>query len=78
MDKLIYIGKSNKKFTEGKTYNYMGNFESQTHMTIRANKQLVILRYEHLEYFEKNFKFLNEIEYQNLIRKNKLKNILKC
>lgn len=77
MEKLLYIGKSNKKFTYGKTYDYMGNFETSNHMVIKSKKRLVTLRYEHIDYFEKNFKFISDQEYDSLIRKEKLKKINK-
>jgi len=75
MEILLYIGKSNKKFTKGKTYNYMGDFESHGHITIRGNKQLVSLCYKHLDYFKNNFKYITEQEHQSMIRKNKIKKI---
>lgn len=75
MEKLLYIGKSNKKFTNGRIYNYSGNLYLT--IVIKSKKGLVTIRTEHLDYFEKNFKFIDEKEYDNIMRKNKLKKISK-
>lgn len=75
MEKLLYIGKSNKKFTHGKIYDYSGQVIYT--LIIKSKKGLVTIRKENLEYFEKNFKFIDEQEYERIIRKNKIKKISK-
>lgn len=75
MEKLLYIGKSNKKFTNGSIYDYTGQVIYT--LVIKSKKGLIIIRKENLEYFDKNFKFIDEQEYDKLLRKNKLKKISK-
>jgi hypothetical protein len=77
---LLYIGKSNKRFTHNKIYNYWSLSESKDrfHISVFYNdKQLMTFRY--FDYFNKKFKFITENEYNQLIiksnRKLKLKKI---
>lgn len=79
MDKLIYIGKSNKKFTNGRLYEYMEfpHF-SHTLLSIQVKTNRNILEYfdgRYFDFFYTNFRFINEQEYKQLIREQKLKKI---
>ena len=74
MVRLLYIGKSNKKFTKNRTYTYHGDITYVlTVYTKRGNK--ITLNYDYLGYFEKNFKFVDELEYKQLVRALKIKKI---
>jgi hypothetical protein len=77
MEKLLYIGKSNKKFTHNKIYKYYGQpfyimivYDNKNSMIMFTNEKLY-------DYFEKNFKFVDDQEYNKIIRKNKLNKINK-
>lgn len=75
--KLIYIGKSNKRFTHNKIYGWYGlSNEENLWINIKTNNStLVMFNNNYYDYFNENFKFMNEIEYNNHIRKIKLKKI---
>lgn len=82
MDKLLYIGKSNKKFTYNHIYKYFGyhkyklNWKDDIEFSITIYDNHNILNFlTKLSYFEKNFKFITEIEYNKLIRKLKIEKI---
>jgi len=79
VNRLQYIGKSNRKFTHNHTYIYHGSFGSDIfYMTVHANKnQIIHYTFNHAEYFNDNFKFMDENDYNKLIRKLKLKKINK-
>jgi len=81
MAKLIYIGKSNKKFTHNEAYLYDVYYKSETifSVTVKSNKGQFIhyKEVEFMTYFYQNFKFVPELEYQQIIRKQKLNNINK-
>jgi len=76
-DKLLYIGKSNKRFTHNKIYKYHSIHYLTTtnfNMTVYYNSnQMMVFKYK--DYFNKNFKFINENEYNQFVRKEKLKRI---
>jgi len=77
MDRLQYIGKSNKKFTHNHTYSYFGCYYGRDdifNIEIYSNKNQII-HYNSEEYFNDNFKIMNEDDYNKLIRKLKLKKI---
>jgi len=80
MYKLLYIGKSNKKFTNNNVYVIYGmsaqnkNFST---IIIKSNKGLVTLRQQHEAYFYENFKGINKEEETKIIRKNKLNKLKK-
>ena len=81
---LLYIGKSNNRFTHNKLYKYLGpkkfflesSYEFQISVYTNSNN-LITIKLEHDEYFDKNFKYITEKEYKNLIRKIKLKKLSK-
>lgn len=77
MYRLKYIGKSNRDFTYDKIYKFSGvHTESILSMTIYGNRgQMIQLNNDYYEYFEKNFKLINNDEYNKHIRKIKLKKI---
>lgn len=75
MTKLLYIGKSNKKFTHGKIYKTVYYGYSYFPIIINSNKGLVTLKEEHSVYFEDNFKIIDKKEEDKIIRKNKLKKL---
>lgn len=72
MEKLLYIGKSNKKFTHDKLY---VPYYLHGPIVVRSNKGLVTFRKQHKVYFEENFKIVDEKEQETIIRRNKLKKI---
>jgi hypothetical protein len=77
MERLLYIGKSNKKFTHNRIYKYHGQIPYG--IIVYNNKNTMeSFSYNSLNnYFEKNFKFVDEQEYNKIIRKNKLNKINK-
>jgi len=81
MYKLLYIGKSNKRFTHNKTYLFHGMTAQQGssdgfYMCINYNNtQIMTFRNE--DYFKKNFKLITNQEHKQLIRKLKLRKINK-
>jgi hypothetical protein len=80
MYKLLYIGKSNGRFTHNKIYFFYGMTTNQgsNEINIRVyynNTQIVT--FKDREYFEKNFKLITEHEHKQLIRKLKLEKINK-
>ena len=80
MYKLLYIGKSNKRFTHNKTYFFYGMTAKQGAETINMYvyyNSTQIMNFRDKNYFEKNFKLINEQEQKQLIRKLKLKKINK-
>ena len=85
-DNLLYIGKSNRKFTHNKIYKYHGDliigyndYYKSGYLSVTSNRNHIIVtfRFEHVNYFNKNFKFITDQERNNLIRKLKLKKISK-
>lgn len=81
---LLYIGKSNKKFTHNKVYNFMGSpsqflgdVTNYMNITIYANDRLVIFHKQHFQYFKQNFKLINDKQLKQLERKKKLIKISK-
>jgi hypothetical protein len=85
MERLLYIGKSNKQFTHGKIYQVTGSYfegttdlEMKINLTIKDNKHIShYYNMNYAQYFVDNFKFITEEEYKQLIRKNKLNKISK-
>jgi len=85
MYKLLYTGKSNKKFTHNELYNFMGSPSLITEkenvggffnvVVYGKNNRLVTFVYNHLDYFYDNFKLANENEIKQLERKKKLNKI---
>jgi hypothetical protein len=77
MKKLLYIGKSNKRFTHDKLYNYIGYHSDYAfHIIIFSNQgNRVTLDENYIRYFELNFKFVNEKEINKIDRKKKLKKL---
>jgi hypothetical protein len=77
---LLYIGKSNKNFTHNKFYNFYGSYDNDIDyisLTIfKTNKGTSKwFNKNQFYWFNENFKFLNELEYNKLQRKLKLKKI---
>lgn len=74
---LLYIGKSNKHFTNGRVYEYTASsitIQNSHHLFIETN--IGVIKHfgpEHTEYIDENFRFVDE--YRKLIRKNKLNKI---
>jgi len=76
--RLLYIGKSNKKYTYNKFYKYAGINEKFLVMTIYDNKnQPYYYDSKYSQYFEDNFRLINEEQYKQLIRKFKLTKLSK-
>lgn len=78
MYKLLYIGKSNKRFTHNKTYEYgsLMGAEKFFYATVYYNRKQMMTFKDH-DYFHENFKFITEQKYNQLIRKIKLNKIKK-
>lgn len=81
MVKLLYIGKSNKRFTHNKTYIFYGMTAKQgcpdeIDMRVYYNSSQM-MTFRNKEYFEKNFKLITEKQQNQLIRKIKLKRLNK-
>lgn len=75
-DRLHYIGKSNKDFTYDRVYPFYGTLTpTLLSLAIIANKCDIYLDDNYREYIEDNFRYVDENEYNKLIRKNKLKKI---
>lgn len=77
---LLYIGKSNKRFTYNKVYVYLNYYTESNDFFISVytdKKILVNFRNEHFDYFYKNFKFINDQELIKLRRKIKINKINK-
>lgn len=76
---LLYIGKSNKHFTNGRVYDYQAStvsFENSNHFYVKTNQGgKKHFTPEHKEYIDKNFRFIGDEEYKQIIRKNKLTKI---
>jgi hypothetical protein len=73
---LIYIGKSNKKFTNDVIYNY---YLSTDMIFVTTNKHTVQhFNTESQNFFNKNFKFITDQEHKQFHRLKKLKKINKC
>lgn len=78
MYKLLYIGKSNKRFTHNMTYEYgslMGS-ENFFYATVYYNRNQM-MTFKDGDYFHEKFKFITEIEYNQLLRKKKINRINK-
>ena len=78
--KIQYIGKSNKRFTYNKFYNYwscnFSNYASPFHVSlIQNNGSIHTIRDKN--YFDENFKCFGVKEYDQYIRKSKLIRISK-
>lgn len=73
MNKLLYIGKSNKNFTHDRIYSIYFRMNDSDIIVYTNNK--VLKRFKIDSFFDKKFKFINEQEYNQLIRKQKLKKI---
>ena len=78
---LIYIGKSNKKFTHNRVYTYWGNpslyLDGFNWLLVFSNKSRIQFTPEHVEYFQQNFIILDEQEFLMFNRKIKLNKISK-
>lgn len=89
---LLYIGKTNKKFTHNIVYNYFchGKLVGNSNIIIQTNEGCLInfnnnpknrkkKRYleKKIDYFLKNFKIIDDIEYLRYCRKQKLLKISK-
>lgn len=75
--RLLYIGKSSKDFTNNKIYNFYGNFvkyDDIIHIdySVYNNKGKIIKFNNNRIFLEENFKFIDQKEYLNYLRKNKL------
>lgn len=79
--KVLYIGKSCKDFTHDNVYETYGLIYFQDggiSVTLVGNRrQLIQFDDNYRNYFFKNFKIMNENEYNKHIRKVKLKKISK-
>lgn len=76
-DNICYIGKSNNDFTHAKLYSFFGKWiKDSLSITIYGNKQRLYFNDDYREYFEDNFKFVDEIEYNKIIRKTKLNKLI--
>ena len=76
--KLLYIGKSNKKFTNNQIYTWWGSNadEYAINIYVITNKNTKFyINGDYLAYYKKNFKMLNKLEYEKYLRKEKLKRI---
>ena len=84
--RIYYFGKSNKDFTHGKVYKYFGSFINtptnksngtySVSITIYGNRgNMISFNDEHFHYVDSNFKLMTIDEYNQYIRKNKLKKI---
>ncbi len=73
MSKLLYIGKSNKTYKYSRMYYQVTN---DFYVTVYYNSNQM-MTFKDKDYFDKNFKLLSEHEYNQLIRKLKLKRINK-
>ena len=78
MVKLLYIGKSNKRFTHNKIYRYSRLYNNKIffYVTVYYNSYQ-LMTFKDIEYFEKNFKLITEKQQNQLIRKIKLKRLNK-
>jgi len=77
--RLLYIGKSNKRFTYNKTYKFSqitSQITKKSYVFVYYNDSQ-IMTIKDKNYFDKNFKLITDNEYDKLIRKLKLKKILK-
>ena len=75
---LLYVGNSNKRFTYNKIYFWTGGpyYDSHLNLSVIANGgQIIYFNNNYFNYFFENFKFISETEYNQYIRKNKLKKI---
>lgn len=83
VEKLLYIGKTNKNFTYNNIYNYYYNIcfhiivETDTKTQIifcnnPINRKRKFIKEKKLSYFLNNFKFLNNMEYNTYLRKIKI------
>lgn len=74
--KLHYIGKSNKDFTHDNIYTiaYGEWTDDICRLTIKTNRGYKNYN-NYFEYFDKNFRKINKLDEQKLIRKLKLKKI---
>ncbi|MCK9416156.1 hypothetical protein M0Q97_05810 [Candidatus Dojkabacteria bacterium] len=92
MEYLLYIGKSNNNFTHNLIYDYKcyGRLVNNTNVIVHTNSKNLIcfnnnplnrkkkkFLEKKLDYFLKNFKFLNEIDYLRYSRRQKLLKIKK-
>jgi hypothetical protein len=79
MSKLLYTGKSSKKYTHNNIYIYSGwVYPMSISITIIDNKkQKINLNTDHFNYFHDNFRILNDKEIEQIERKNKLNKISK-
>ena len=90
---LLYIGKSNKRFTHNKIYQFMGSpsvvlhildenrvdeFYDYFNITVYANNNRKISLFnQHIDYFIDNFKIITEQGIKQLERKKKLQRLNK-
>jgi adenine C2-methylase RlmN of 23S rRNA A2503 and tRNA A37 len=76
---LLFIGKSNKHFTHGWTYQIYGYYNDNHFSLILFDNKKNMKKFSdsYCDYVEKNFKMLSDNEYKTFVRKNKLKNISK-
>lgn len=70
--KLLYKGKSNKRFTHNHFYNYFGSIIVCVIVYDNKNSMVPI---KDSDYFEDNFEFFSEKEIKTFERKMKLKKI---
>ena len=85
MSRICYIGKSNKDFTNSKVYKYFGfigktptenNNKYSVAITIYGNKgNMIFFNDDYFHYIDNNFKIITDEDYEQYIRKNKLKKI---
>jgi len=77
VNRLKYIGKSNRDFTYHKIYKFFGQLTEKTlSITVYGNRgQMINFNDDYYAYFEDNFKLIDDNEYNQHIRKIKLKKI---
>ena len=75
--KLLYIGKSNKKFTHNKLYKifYSANTPSKFHHIVMCGNKNKLVTVRDQDYFIDNFKCLDDIQIKKIERKIKLKKL---
>lgn len=90
MDRVLYLGKSCRDFTHNKTYKCFGlwymtpsdkdtlNGKNYVDLTVYGNRgNMIRFNDDYKDYVYDNFKIINDKEYEQHIRKTKIKKINK-
>jgi hypothetical protein len=88
MYRVHYKGKSNKDFTHDRVYKCFGvinttpsdkdvlNGKNYINLTVYGNRgNMIQFNDDYYDYVNDNFVIINQIEYEQLVRKNKIKKI---